>query len=56
MTDQDRKALLDRMVRATREAKTLPPAEALRRLVEGGFYTEEGKLTPQYGGKATARG
>ena len=54
MTDEERRALSARIAKKTREAKAMTPEEALRRLVESGIYTEDGRLSPRYGGREVA--
>jgi len=52
MSDAERNELLDILEKATKEARSMTPADALQRLVDEGFYTADGKLSVQYGGKA----
>ncbi len=55
MTDSERKALLARIASDTKAVKQMPAEEARKRLVEGGIYREDGRLSPRYGGKPAAR-
>lgn len=54
MTDEERKTLIERIQRATKEARTLPKEEVLRRLINKGFATEDGQLSAEYGGRRVA--
>lgn len=50
MTDEERKALLEKMRVAAEEAKKMTPEQARSALIKGGFLTEDGQLSPEYGG------
>lgn len=50
MSEEERRALLETLQASTEEAKNLTKEEATRRLIDGGFLTESGKLSPSYGG------
>ena len=54
MTDEERKTLIARIAKKTKEAKRLSPEEAMKRLVKSGIYTEDGRLSPRYGGREVA--
>ncbi|MGH7022102.1 MAG: hypothetical protein ACREEB_00775 [Caulobacteraceae bacterium] len=56
MTDNERKQLLAKIEKETKQAKSLTREEARRRLIDGGFLTEDGQLSARYGGKIAARG
>ena len=56
MTDAERNALLKRIAAFTKAVKSMSSEEATRRLIDEGLYDKHGRLTKQYGGKATARG
>jgi hypothetical protein len=51
MTQAQRDAIREALNRWTREA-TKSPEAARDHLIRDGFYTEDGKLTPAYGGRA----
>ncbi len=52
MSDEERRAILERMQTSIAEAATLTQDEARRRLAAEGFCDERGRLSPAYGGKA----
>lgn len=55
MTDAERNAIREALAARVSQAINHPD-KAKARLVKEGFYTEAGKLTPQYGGrKSSAR-
>ena len=54
MTHAQRQAIREELARWTAEA-VKDPTTARRQLIEGGFYTEKGKLTPEYGGKSAKK-
>lgn len=56
MTDKERRELLERMQASVKEAHSATPAEARQRLASEGFCDERGRLSPAYGGKASAKG
>ncbi len=53
MNDGDRDAIRQALAARVSEAINHPD-KAKARLVEEGFYTKKGKLTPQYGGRKTS--
>jgi hypothetical protein len=50
MRESDRDAIRQALAERVSEAINQPD-KAKARLVQEGFYTKEGKLTPQYGGQ-----
>lgn len=50
MSEEERRALLEKMQAAAQEAKTLSKEEATKRLIDEGFLTRQGTLSPSYGG------
>jgi hypothetical protein len=56
MTESERKLALERIARAREATRTMSREQARRRLVEEGFYNENGRLSVNYGGKAYAPG
>ncbi len=56
MTDAERKALLGKIAASTKAAKSMSQEEARQRLIKEGFVDKRGRLSPQYGGRAAARG
>lgn len=54
MTDAERKAILARLAKANKDAQSLSREEARQRLIKEGLYTEDGRLSARYGGKAAA--
>lgn len=50
MSEEERRALLERMQASIEEAKKLSPEEATERLVAEGLCDAEGNLDPSYGG------
>jgi hypothetical protein len=55
LTDAGRARIMEVIRRNTAEALASPET-ARRRLIDGGFYTEDGQLTEQYGGPAAPGG
>jgi hypothetical protein len=52
MSEDERRALLEKMQQTIAEAKTLTKEQARERLAAEGFTDQAGKLSPDYGGKA----
>lgn len=50
MSEEERRALLEKMQAAAEEAKNLTKEEATRLLIQEGFLDANGKLSPSYGG------
>ncbi len=55
MTQAQREAIRNELARWTAEA-TVDKRTARKHLIEGGFYTQDGKLAPAYGGKTAKKG
>ncbi len=55
MSDDERRAILERMTTSIVEAATLTQDEARKRLAAEGFCDEKGRLSPAYGGKAKSK-
>jgi hypothetical protein len=53
VTAEQRKAIVDAIRRQT-AANTKTQDAAQQTMIRNGFYTSDGKLTPEYGGKASA--
>ena len=49
--DKQRKEILARISKATKVAASMSREEARQVLISGGYYTEQGRLSAQYGGK-----
>jgi hypothetical protein len=50
MSEEERRAILERLEASIIEAQTLTQDEARRRLAAEGFCDEKGRLRPAYGG------
>lgn len=55
MTDTERKAILAQLEKAHAKTKVMSAEQARKRLVDEGFYNENGRLSVHYGGKIAAR-
>ena len=53
MSDEEREALLKKIQASTEEARKMTREEARKRLQTEGYCDERGRLTADYGGKAT---
>jgi len=56
MSEEERKALLERIQASTEAARRMTPDQARQRLQQEGFCDENGRLLPAYGGLEIAEG
>jgi hypothetical protein len=52
MSEEERRAILEKLQQTTAEAKKLTQEEARQKLVAEGFTDQSGKLSTDYGGQA----
>ena len=52
MSEEERQRLLEKMRAVAEESKTLTREEATKRLIDEGFLTPAGNLSPMYGGES----
>jgi hypothetical protein len=53
MTDDEQRAAIREHIRKNTEANTVSKEIARKSLIDRGFYTEDGKLRPEFGGDHT---
>lgn len=51
MSDEERRALLEKVNASIEEVKSLTQEEARQRLAAEGFCDDHGELSPEYGGE-----